>query len=336
MGKFIGLDTFYQSMIKEEKNSSLVIIGMIITIVLAIVGWYTLTSPDFIISANPMQCSCLAGGVIQTTVTVENTHSIIKRYKYPVRLSTVIQSSNQPIIITLNPSHECIPEYDSTVNINVGSDVQAGDYTIIITGIGANGKEHNCSYTLTVKPSVTPTPTPTPTETHPSNAKNIIDSMESTLFWKTNKFTGSSINIKSVPGRTDNGIEISYDLEELGWVEISKEIHPEILYKYKGLRFYYKGSGEPNTIELKLIYEDTTTFGVAWNRATVADNWITLEVPYSHFDCWWPVGNCQGYGNELDLEKVRKIEFAISNKPDNKDVYGSGWVIIDDVQGIAS
>ena len=158
--------------------------------------------------------------------------------------------------------------------------------------------------------------------------------MESTLYWKTYKYTGSSINIKSVPGRTDNGIEISYDLEERGWVLISKEIYPKILSEYEGLRFYYKGSGEPNTIELKLIYEDTTTFGVVRNRATVADNWITLEVPYSHFDCWWPYDNCLHYGEKIDLENVRKIEFAISNKPEDGDVYGSGKVIIDDVQGI--
>ncbi len=190
--------------------------------------------------------------------------------------------------------------------------------------------------TLTPTPIVMPTLTPTHTETPPSTTTNSIDPMESTMGWYTHKGDkGSSINRKLIPGRTDNGIGISYDLKEWGWVLISKNINPEKLSKYEGIRFYYKGSGEPNTIELKLIYEDTTTFGVVWHGATVADDWVSVEVPYSDFYCWWPANNCLRYGNELDLEKVRKIEFTISNKPDDGDVYGSGWVIIDDVQGIA-
>jgi hypothetical protein len=123
-------------------------------------------------------------------------------------------------------------------------------------------------------------------------------------------------------------------LTEWGWVQISKQIDPKILSGYDGLRFYYKGRGRPNTIELKLIYEDGTTFGVRWHRQTVADNWVTLEALYSDIGCWWPANRCLEYGYRLDLEEVRKIEFAISNK--EGDVYGSGWVIIDDVQGIRS
>jgi len=189
--------------------------------------------------------------------------------------------------------------------------------------------------TPTPTPLLTPIPTPKPTEIPPSTTTNIIDSMESTIVWYTYKDDkDSSMNRKLIPGRTDNGIEISYNLKEWGWGLISKEIDPKILSEYEGIRFYYKGSGEPNTIELKLIYEDTTTFGVEWHGATVADDWVSVEVLYSDFYCWWPANNCLRYGNELDLEKVRKIEFAISNKPNDGDLYGSGWVIIDDVQGI--
>ena len=315
--------------------------AIIATIVAAIISspiWIPNNHPpDFSIAIDPMQGAVQQGGVIPTSITIKG----IQGYEHQVSLSATGQPSGV-VIAFVPPFGGAKPSYTSSVTINVDKNVPAGDYTIIIKGTGADGKEHSCSYTLTVKSSVTPTPTliitptptPTPTETHPSNATNIIDSMESTLYWKTYKYTGSSINIKSVPGRTDNGIEISYDLEERGWVLISKEINPKILSEYEGLRFYYKGSGEPNTIELKLIYEDTTTFGVVRNRATVADNWITLEVPYSHFDCWWPYDNCLHYGEKIDLENVRKIEFAISNKPEDGDVYGSGKVIIDDVQGI--
>jgi hypothetical protein len=168
-----------------ERDNIISIISILVAGTLVLIGWYIFTSPDFIISINPMQDSCLAGGVIQTTVTVENTHNIIHKYKYPIRLSTVMQSSNQPIIITLNPSDECIPEYDSTVIIKVKPNVPAGDYTIIIKGIGANEKEHSCNYTLTIKPTVTPTTTPiiTPTPTQSKLNVAITYPIEKAVHW---------------------------------------------------------------------------------------------------------------------------------------------------------
>jgi len=289
--------------------------------------------PDFSIAIDPMHGAVQQGGVITTAITIKG----IQGYEYPVSLSSTGQPSG--VVVTfVPPIGGPTPSYTSTVTINVDSSVPAGVYTTIIKGTGADGKEHSCNYILTVNPMpVTPTPTPTPVAAPPPTIILIIDTMDSTSGWKTYKDDkGSSINIQSILGRTDNAIEIFYDLKEWGWIGISKKINPEILSEKKGIKFFYKGSGEPNTIEFKLVYGDVggTTFGVLWNRATVADNWVSIEVPYSHFDCWWPEDNCLRYGNKLDLKNVRKIEFAISNKPEDGDVYGSGKVIIDDIQGI--
>jgi hypothetical protein len=325
------------------------IIALVVTIIIGLLSIPPPPPPDFSTSIDPMLGAIQAGGVIQTTISVMG----INGYDHTVSLS----ASGQPpdsVISFVPPFGEAKPSYTSSVTINVDQNVPAGDYKITIKGTGADGKEHSCSYTLTVKPSVTPTPlvtpspsptptvTPTSIATHPPTPPTtitscIIDTMDSTSGWGTHKDDkGSSINIKSILGRTDNAIEISYDLKEWGWLVISKKINPEKLSEKEGIIFFYKGSGEPNTIELKLIYGDVggTTFGVLWNRATIADNWVSIEVPYSHFDCWWPDDNCLRYGNKLDLANVRKIEFAISNKPEDGDMYGSGRVIIDDVQGI--
>jgi uncharacterized repeat protein (TIGR01451 family) len=478
------------------------VIGAVIAAIIAtIIGatwtfWLNPPPSDFSISINPMQGAVHQGGVITTAVTIKG----VSGYEERVGLSATEQPSG--VVLAFVPqSGEAKPSYTSSVTITVNSNVPVGDYRITINGIGADGKEHRCDYTLTVKPSVTSTPTPTSTIGFPQlniihttlleepqigeeglvtvsihnqgngMAKNItltesipssisvssvggassssgnlviwsgelepgevhsithtfkileerriffpakatfkdeygkiyetsstisvmaegptppptptsgpeqeptpiptlspwptptsgpeqeptpiptlppwptptsgpeqeltpiltptplletIDTMDSISGWRrVQDNMGSTINIESVPGRTDNGINISYDLKRGGWVLISKKIDPEInLSKYSGVRFYYKGSGGPNTIELKLIYEDDTTFGVRWHRATVADNWVTREAPYSDYDL------------DLDLAKVKKIEFAISNS--REDEYGSGWVIIDDVQGIMS
>jgi hypothetical protein len=184
-------------------------------------------------------------------------------------------------------------------------------------------------YDIILPPPVTPSPSPTPTY--------VIDTMDSTFGWETdNDDKGSSINIKSIPGRTGNAIEISYDLKEGGYVEIFKEFNPEILSGTKGIKFFYKGSGNPNTLDLGPRYGDGTIFGVSLDSATVTDVWVPTEVPYTNFDCWWPEDKCLYYGNNLDVKNVRAIGFVIANDPEEGDVYGSGRVIIDDVQGITS
>jgi hypothetical protein len=314
----------------------LVILGVILLIVMSLLIEEPVGIPDFNISVNPMEGEVQQGGVIPTTVSVVG----IQEYDHTVRLS----ASGQPsgiVISFVSPFREAKPFYTSRVTIYVSQNVLAGNYKIFIKGTGADGKEHSCIYTLTVKPSVTPTVTPTSIATHPPTTPCIIATMDSTSGWRTYKDNeGSSINIKSIPGKTDNAIEISYDLKEWGWVTLNKRIDPSILSEIEGIRFFYKGTGKPNTIEFKLMYSDgdeyngvDTTFGFLINAATVKDDWTQVEVPYDMLECWWSDKSCDD-NPRPDLNKVRKIEFAISNKPEDGDASGSGKVIIDDVQGI--
>jgi hypothetical protein len=170
-----------------------------------------------------------------------------------------------------------------------------------------------------------------------------IDSMEELSSWGSSfcdkecggLYGNSSLEISLVPGKTNNGIEILYDLKNSGWVLITKNLDPNILSGTTGISFAYRGSGAPNTIELKVLYSDSTTFGTSWHRATdTGDNWISLEALYSDFTCWWPSPQCEKYGNNLSLTAVKIIEFGISNKPGFSDKAGLGKVVFDDVVGI--
>jgi hypothetical protein len=153
-------------MSNENRRFYLGVIGIIVTIILAIIGWYIYISyqpSDFSISINPMQGSVQKGGVIQTTITVKGIH----RYEHPVSLSASGHPSDV-VIAFIPPFGEATPAYASIMTITVGSNVPADDYTIIIKGTGADGKEHAVTYTLTVGPAVIPLPiTPTPPITPP-------------------------------------------------------------------------------------------------------------------------------------------------------------------------
>ncbi len=135
------------------------IVAIVVTIILAI--WqYSPPPPDFCISINPMQGAVHQGGVITTAVTIKG----VSGYEERVSLSATGQPSGV-VLAFVPPYGGATPSYTSSVTINVNSNVPIGDYRITINGIGADGKERRCIYTLTVKPSVTPISTPTPTST---------------------------------------------------------------------------------------------------------------------------------------------------------------------------
>jgi len=197
----------------------------------------------------------------------------------------------------------------------------------ILPNLIDTGIKQTSTHPITSTPATTTPPTPT---------SHIIDEMNDTWGWKTYREDNkSSINITSIVGRTGNAIEISYDLKEKDYVLIYKEINPEILFGKKGIKFFYKASGGPNMLTIGLEYEDSTKF-ISSGRATVTDNWVPVEVLFHQFKC----ENDEEYkaygGESVDLKKVCIIVFIIWNCPEQGNVYGSGKVIIDDVQGITS
>jgi hypothetical protein len=170
----------------------------------------------------------------------------------------------------------------------------------------------------------------------PAPAPVIIDTMDGVSLWNTYlDDKGSSITVGLAPGRTTNAMELSYTVKKDGYAAVSREISSEILASTKAIGFSFKGSGAPNTIELKLLYKPndngkSAIFGVLWNRATDVKNWTSVVAPYSLFVCWTATG-CEP-GEALDPSKVWKIDIAISSKAG--DTPGSGTILVDDVQGI--
>jgi hypothetical protein len=148
---------------------------------------------------------------------------------------------------------------------------------------------------------------------------------------------GASVSIRPVSGRTDGGLEIAFELPEDGWVGVEKELSPATLSQVReisGIRFSYMGSGAASTVELKLLYRpdsrgESAVFSVIWFGATPTDGWLTLETAVGTFECWADTGCLPG--EVLDLGKLWKIDFAISNK--EGDTPGSGTVVLDEVLG---
>jgi WD40 repeat protein len=161
----------------------------------------------------------------------------------------------------------------------------------------------------------------------------MIDRMESAESWNlTMDGAGSSIKAYNTPAKGGTALKISYNLLQNGWVGISKEVDPEVLKKAVGINFSCLIMDSPNSIEMRLIYENKTTFGFTWSGLD-REKWLHLRALFSDFKCISSVKNGNALRERLEPDKVRTMEFIIFNNADEVDEPGSGTVIIDRVQG---
>ena len=179
--------------------------------------------------------------------------------------------------------------------------------------------------TPTSAPTNTATPTWTPTNTATPTPPTIAISTDLTL-WTTLTDTGSTIALATVPGRTDTALQITYDLGEGGWVQLyqpASSYNMGDLSKMTGLTFYYQGSGNTNTLEIKFEDTDGTNFGRLWQGQSVAADWTRIEVRFTELTYFW------GGDANMDWEQVKNIFFAVSSR--QGDMGGAGTVEITEI-----
>lgn len=159
-----------------------------------------------------------------------------------------------------------------------------------------------------------------------------IDDMKSSSGWeKIEDESNNQIGIMNI-SIVDNGLKILYNLpRNESWVDMYKDIDFGKMPEMQKILFQYSGSGAPNTLELKLVYEDGSNFGYARNMATNSSGLVSLD-PWQ-ITYWWG-GYRRPTGEPVDFSKVRQIHIAISNKPEKNDIAGKGFIIIGSVFGI--
>jgi len=158
----------------------------------------------------------------------------------------------------------------------------------------------------------------------------IFDTMDDASTWVIYTANETTPIVGSLPGRRNKAVTISYNLQAGEWILITRNMQPRNLIGTDGIGFYYAGNGTPNTIELKLFYENDTIFSVERNRATNTQGWEYFEAFYTSFKCWTSTGCFEK--DKLNLDRVVKMDIAVSSK--NGGVPGPGIVMIDDMRFI--
>lgn len=148
------------------------------------------------------------------------------------------------------------------------------------------------------------------------------DGMETTEGWMIGGESGTNSNLGTVSGKIGRAIEISYEFVSGSWIQVQKDVAPLNIGDAEQLKFYYKGNGAINTLQVKLEDVDGSTFGINLEGATNTEGlWKQMTVLIDELTYFW------GGDEDLDIANIKKIYFAIT-----KEEGGTGVVVIDEVQ----
>ncbi len=141
--------------------------------------------------------------------------------------------------------------------------------------------------------------------------------------WSPAKDNSSEIKLSQVAGPGGSALRISYDLKNGKWVAVSKGFAIDD-FKGKAISFQMKSKGANNNMEVKLVDEDDSNYGVKRPILTESGDWTTVTLSEADFSYWW--------GGDPTLGRIKDIYFAISAGDG-----GAGELLIADLRmGVAS
>ena len=156
-----------------------------------------------------------------------------------------------------------------------------------------------------------------------SVTENIIDAFEAVQGWESYTDNTAKVSFTVVPGKVGKAMEADYDFGTGGWVAFGKP-NDKDFSKVKGIKFWFKGAGSMNTVEMKLQDDDGSEYGVLTAVKSNNKEWVLVEVPFSQFTYWW------GGNQELNWTKIVKVHLGISRK--DGDEGGAGKATFDQLE----
>lgn len=214
--------------------------------------------------------------------------------------------------------------------VGEGPASESGAATAVVLEVSPSPAEASLTPSQEASATVPPSETAAPSATAaPTENPDLIDNMEHTTGWDSYQDDqGSSLSLRLVPGTAGDAVELGYDLVQWGYVGIEREMGEVDLSQAAGLRYLYRGSGTPATIETKLIRFDGAVFGYNLARGTARSEWGRVEIPFSEFKCW-PDTGCQEE-QAIDPKAIARLDFAVSIK--EGDTPGQGSLVIDQIE----
>lgn len=154
----------------------------------------------------------------------------------------------------------------------------------------------------------------------------VIDNMDTLTGWTG--FGDGTISLQSVIGN-GKAVQATYDLSGGDWVQLSKtafDLHKNDFSGGDSLSFYYRGEGDNNNIELKIVDSDGDIFVKALYNVTDTNNvWSLAVIPLTDFGLWTKSDGSY-YGNgTINWNNISKYFIGITASDK-----GTGFLEVDE------
>lgn len=148
----------------------------------------------------------------------------------------------------------------------------------------------------------------------------IREGMDKVEDWHADVDAGASAQIKAAAGKDGQALELDFDFAQSQWVQVWKRIELN-LSEAQYFKIIFQGAGSGNNLQIKLVDQDGSTFGVTLEGMVPVDQWTEVEIPLANFQHFW------GGDNKLNKESLRKIYIGLTRADG-----GKGTFLIDGVQ----
>lgn len=149
----------------------------------------------------------------------------------------------------------------------------------------------------------------------------ILDNFDR-IDWSSAKDAGSEMKLSQAQGKSGSAMKISYIMGTGKWVAVNKSFSIPS-FRGKALSFWLKGKGAANNLEIKLVDEDDTNYGVKRPSLTTDGDWTQVTFTEADFSYWW--------GGDQSLNAVKDVYFAVAAGDG-----GSGEVLVSDLRLVSA
>ncbi|MBN2406371.1 MAG: CIA30 family protein [Elusimicrobia bacterium] len=154
---------------------------------------------------------------------------------------------------------------------------------------------------------------------------DIVDKMNDISGWSSVADSGASVtSISSANGETGKAVKIECDLISGDWVQIQKTYSYSDLSTGDSIRYWCRGAGSKNDVEMKMFDADGDIFVSRANGITNKSDWSSTTLSQSSFSLWKDEdGNPFGDGT-MTWNDITKISIVLL-----RGNGGSGYFDID-------
>ena len=155
-----------------------------------------------------------------------------------------------------------------------------------------------------------------------------IDSMDDGISLWTSGIsvdTGAVLTPSSVVGYSGNALKFDYTFNAGQWVEAGKDFGYRDFSGADQIRFYCKGSGASNNLQVQLTDADGSVFAKTITAASRITGWKEIALTFSGSSP--DLAYSYGGDSTLDTTKISALSFGVS-----RSTGGAGTIAVDDVR----